>query len=183
MSDKQPDGAGPANDVTRPEGPGADAPHAVTDTGTDATETISFPSQPPGRAGSEWQTIRTALKARIAGVRAHLTHACNGDHRATVAALTALTDLVRDMFGPDSPEDSLRGALADVAASRIDDARTALEAARTVLTRGQGPAADAAEHEAAEGAIAAALLALTAGDRSACAELIQTALDHVEPAD
>jgi hypothetical protein len=181
LSDKQPDGidAGPAHDVSPPDGPVADAPDAATDT---IAEVTSFPMKPPGRAVSEWQAIRTALKARIAGVRAHLTHACNGDHRATVAALTALTDLVRDMFGPDNPEDSLRGALADLAAGRTDDARTALDAARTVLARRQG-SVGAAGQEAAEGAISAALLALAIGDRSACTDLIETALDHVESAD
>lgn len=122
MSDKQPDGAdaGPANEVVVPsEGPGADAQDAAIDSVADAERT-TFPADPPHRFTSEWQTIRTALKARIAGVRGHLTHACNGDHRATAAALTALTDLVRDMFGPDSPEDGLRGALTDLEAGRID---------------------------------------------------------------
>ena len=184
MNDKQPDGAsaGPANDVEiPPEGPGPGAQDAAINTVADA-ELTTFPADPPHRLTSEWQTIRTALKARIAGVRGHLTHACNGDHRATVAALTALTDLVRDMFGPDSLEDSLRGALADLASGRIDDARTALDAARTVLASGQAPIGAAAS-EAADGAIAAALQALSSGDRTACAELTGKALDLVETAD
>jgi hypothetical protein len=62
------------------------------------------------------------------------------------------------------------------------DARTALDAARTVLASGQGPVCTA-DREAAEGAVAAALLALTAGNRTSCVELIQTALDLVLTAD
>ena len=69
----------------------------------DAAEAVLTP---PGddtdaeRRGSA-EAFRDALKARIGGVRAHLVDAAAGDHRATVSALTKLTDLVDYMLGPD----------------------------------------------------------------------------------
>jgi hypothetical protein len=128
---------------------------------------------------SELQAIRDALKARISGVRVHLAHARNGDHRATVSALTALTDLVREMLGPDSPSDSLRGALADLAAGRTDDARMALDAARAVLASGRTPF-EAGESDAIVAVIDGALHALGLADLAGCSRLTVTALDLVE---
>lgn len=49
---------------------------------------------------SEIDRLLAGFRAKIAIVRSHLPDARNGDHRATAAALTALTDLVHDMLDP-----------------------------------------------------------------------------------
>jgi len=130
----------------------------------------------------EIAAMRARIKAGLAGVRGLLSTASNGDHRATVSALSGLTNLVHEMLGPDTPSDSLRGALADLAAGRTEDARTALTAARTVLASGK-PGVDPAEREEIDGTIGGALLALERGDRAASAMLAQTALDMIGRAD
>jgi hypothetical protein len=168
LTDKHPDG--------RDAAPGPDAPAAVNDL---AAEPVTIPTRPPGRVVSELQAMRDALRARIAGVRAHLAHARNGDHRATVSALAALTDLVREMLGPDSPSDSLRGALADLAAGRTDDAQAALNAAKHVLASGRTPF-EARERDAIVAVIGGALHALSLADLGGCSRLTATALDLVE---
>jgi hypothetical protein len=132
--------------------------------------------QPRGRA--TFDRVREALKARIGGVRAHLADAAAGDHRATVAALTKLTDLVHEMFGPDRSDHSLRSALTALAAGRNDYARGALEAARASLSAGDahlGP-----EESDAVATIERAEAAIGAGDRVTATRLIETALDLVE---
>ncbi len=173
MSDKQPDGgdAGPGPNVAASD---AGATSAVTDP-VEAPETDSLPG---GRLVNELQAIRDALKARMAGVRAHLADARNGDHRATVSALTGLIDLVRDMLGPDRPEDSLRGALVDLAAGRVDDARKFLEVARSTLLAGKAHA-DMRNAGAVVDRIDDALFKLASDDHAACARLTQVALEIV----
>lgn len=131
-------------------------------------------SRPVRRANA----VRDALKARIPGIRAHLTDAANGDHRATVSALTRLTDLVHDMFGPDSPEDSLRAGLTALAAGRDNGARSALDAASTTLRDGE-TYLEAGKTEAIMASIAEAEGALAAGDRAACQRLIEIALGMI----
>lgn len=175
MSDKQPDGgnAGPGLDMTAAE------PKVTSGDVVPAADTPETPGRAGGRLVNELQAIRDALKARMAGVRAHLADARNGDHRATVSALTGLIDLVRDMLGSDQPEDSLRGALADLAAGRVDDARKSLEAARSALLAG-----DARSHTRNAGTVVDriedALFKLASDDPAACARLTEVALDLAE---
>ena len=159
--------------------PGADAPSGAIGLEATPAEDVTFPARPTGRVASELERVRDALKARIGGVRVHLADAAKGDHRATVAALTRLTDLVHDMFGPDRPEDSLRGALADLAAGRTEDARTALHSARAVLAS-ETTAFEAGESEAIVAVIDGALHALDQADVAGCSRLAMTALDLVE---
>lgn len=135
---------------------------------------------PPVHTTNIFQTLRAALKGRVTAIRAHLEHARYGDHRGTVAALTHLTDLVSDMFGPDSPEDSLRGALSDLAAGRSDDARKALKAANVSL-RAEGTGIEAERINALVALIAAAEATLQAGDRADARNLVERALAIIEP--
>jgi hypothetical protein len=134
---------------------------------------------PPGRTLSRLQVLRNALRARVTGVRAHLEHAQWGDHRATASALRMLTDLVADMLGPDTPEDSLRGALSDLTAGRTEDARKSMEAARETL-RAQGMGIEAGWVDKAVALIAAAEATLLAGDRADAQSLIERALAVIE---
>ena len=137
------------------------------------------PTPPPRRTLGPLQMLRNALRARVTGVRAHLEHAQWGDHRATASALRMLTDLVADMLGPDTPEDSLRGALSDLTAGRTEDARKSLEAARETL-RAQGAGTEAGGVDKAVALIGAAEVTLLAGDRADAQSLIERALAVIE---
>lgn len=138
------------------------------------------PTPPTGRMLSPLQMLRNALKARITGIRGHLVHAEWGDHRATAAALRMLTDLVADMLGPDTPEDSLRGALSDLVAGRTTDAEKSLGAALAVLRAGD-TGIETHRVDALAGTIEAAQATLQVGDRADAQRLIEAALAIIQP--
>jgi hypothetical protein len=119
------------------------------------------------------QAMRAGFKQRLEHVRNHITAARNGDAKGAAEGLSLLTDLVHDMLGQDTPFDCLRLAQTALATDRTDDARGALQSARTLLEASDDPG---------RGSVLAqvnhALMALAAGNRADCMRLIDNALQE-----
>jgi hypothetical protein len=125
-----------------------------------------------------FQKIRAEFRDRLAHVRTHIETARNGDWRSGAEGLSLLTELVHDMLGADTPADTLRNALAAMAAGRTYDALGLLQAARTALAAGDSNDPGKPEqNDAAIENIDEALAALAAGRRADCMRLTEAALD------